>query len=373
MSHGKKREEKDCLNCGHQVEERFCPNCGQENTVTRQPFHFLFTHFVEDFTHYDGQFWGTLKNLLIKPGKLTTTYIEGKRQLYVPPVKLYIFVSFITFFLFAIFQPVKINYKPVSDSQAILNSSTENAILNKTIKQLEAQKAENTNPKVVKQLDSIQKILSDSTKINNFKKTALLKNLDMDQGISKDVSILGYKNAEEYDKGTANNKSILKLIQDPFAHKLFELKEHGMTKREIVKKLLETSYHNLPKALFIYLPIFAFFLWLFHNKKKWWYFDHGIFTLHYFSFLLINFLTIGFLSYVKSSFEDYLLITIPLSIINAVLIIYGFLYFFIAHRRVYQTKGIVSLILGAIIFFLNFIALTFLVTALGIISFIMIH
>ena len=195
----------------------------------------------------------------------------------------------------------------------------------------------------------------------------------MDQGISKDVSILGYKNAEEYDKGTANNKSILKLIQDPFAHKLFELKEHGMTKREIVKKLLETSYHNLPKALFIYLPIFAFFLWLFHNKKKWWYFDHGIFTLHYFSFLLINFLTIGFLSYVKSSFEDYLLITIPLSIINAVLIIYGFLYFFIAHRRVYQTKGIVSLILGAIIFFLNFIALTFLVTALGIISFIMIH
>lgn len=56
MSHGKLREDKDCLNCGHHVEEKFCPNCGQENIETRQPFYYLFTHFFEDFTHYDGQF-----------------------------------------------------------------------------------------------------------------------------------------------------------------------------------------------------------------------------------------------------------------------------------------------------------------------------
>ena len=84
MSHGKLREEKDCLNCGHIVEEKYCPNCGQQNIKTRQQFHYLFTHFIEDFTHYDGQFWGTLKNLVFKPGKLTNTYLEGKRQKFVP-------------------------------------------------------------------------------------------------------------------------------------------------------------------------------------------------------------------------------------------------------------------------------------------------
>ena len=110
MSHGKPREEKNCLNCGHHVEEKFCPNCGQENTEPRKPFHYLFTHFIEDFTHYDGQFWGTIKNLLFKPGKLTNTYLEGKRQQFVPPVKLYIFMSFVTFFLFAMFPPFNFNF-----------------------------------------------------------------------------------------------------------------------------------------------------------------------------------------------------------------------------------------------------------------------
>ncbi|MFN3020938.1 DUF3667 domain-containing protein [Chryseobacterium sp. TY3] len=75
--------------------------------IQKQDSHsFLFTHFIEDLTHYDGQFWGTIKNLLCEPGKLTNTYLEGKRQMYVPPVKLYIFVSFLTFFVFAFFPTI---------------------------------------------------------------------------------------------------------------------------------------------------------------------------------------------------------------------------------------------------------------------------
>ena len=59
---------------------------------------------------------------------------------------------------------------------------------------------------------------------------------------------------------------------------------------EIIEKFISSFTHNLPKVLFVFMPIFAFFLWLFHNKKRWYYFDHGIFTLHYFSFLLLIFL-----------------------------------------------------------------------------------
>ena len=57
--------------------------------------------------------------------------------------------------------------------------------------------------------------------------------------------------------------------------------------REIGEKAVESFIHTLPKVLFIYMPIFALLLWLFHDKKKWYYFDSGVFTLHYFSFLLL--------------------------------------------------------------------------------------
>jgi len=58
--------------------------------------------------------------------------------------------------------------------------------------------------------------------------------------------------------------------------------------KERAEKAIEFFLNNLSKVLFIYMPIFAFWLWLFHSKKKRYYFDSGIFTLHFFSVLLLS-------------------------------------------------------------------------------------
>ncbi|MGM5630438.1 DUF3667 domain-containing protein [Apibacter raozihei] len=63
---------------------------------------YLFKHFAEDLVHYDSKFWQTIKYLLFYPGKLTNDYLSGKRKSQVAPVKLYIFISFLTFFVTAI-------------------------------------------------------------------------------------------------------------------------------------------------------------------------------------------------------------------------------------------------------------------------------
>src|SRR5215216_6104087 len=102
MSHSPIRKDKTCLNCRHVVEQRFCPNCGQENTDTRKTFHHLFVHFFEDLTHYENAFWKTIKNLLVRPASLTKEYLSGKRLSYLAPVRLYIFISFMTFFLISV-------------------------------------------------------------------------------------------------------------------------------------------------------------------------------------------------------------------------------------------------------------------------------
>ena len=86
------------------VENRFCPNCGQENTDTRKTFVQLFVHFFEDLTHYENSFWKTIRNLIFKPASLTKEYLSGKRMSYLAPIRLYIFISFVTFFLIPILQ-----------------------------------------------------------------------------------------------------------------------------------------------------------------------------------------------------------------------------------------------------------------------------
>ncbi|HBR10977.1 MAG TPA: hypothetical protein DD740_01955 [Chryseobacterium sp.] len=150
------------------------------------------------------------------------------------------------------------------------------------------------------------------------------------------------------------------------------MRNKDLLNKKIQEKFTEAFVHTVPKALFIYLPIFAFILWLFHDKKKWWYFDHGIFTLHYFSFLLLNILIFSFLNKLTN------VVTIGainwlLYLVMTGMIIYSALYFFVAHRRVYRSHGIVSLIIGFILFAINFIAFLFLVVGLGLISFLMIH
>ena len=369
MSHGKLREEKNCLNCGHFVEEKFCPNCGQENTETRKPFHYLFTHFVEDFTHYDGQFWGTIKNLLFKPGKLTETYVEGKRQRFVPPVKLYIFISFITFFLFALFPPFHMDFEGKTDAKNGKNKTifgqTAISETQKIIDSLQAKKKITREDSL--QIQSLSAIVNDSSSLNT-----LQQQLSLDKEIDRDFVYKGFKNQKAYDSAQAKNPSSGNFIDRAFAHKIFELKEKGAKKGDILRNFIETSVHNLPKALFLYLPVFAFFLWIFHNKKKWWYFDHGVFTLHYFSFLLLNILCITFLikltGLVENTFTDRLLY-----VVISALVIYCMLYFFIAHRRVYHSHGMKSFIIGCVLFSVNLFAFMFLVVGLGIVSFLMIH
>lgn len=59
----------------------------------------LVRHFFEDITHYDGKLWMTVKPLLVMPGFLTLEYLRGRRASYLHPVRMFIFLNFIFFFL----------------------------------------------------------------------------------------------------------------------------------------------------------------------------------------------------------------------------------------------------------------------------------
>jgi hypothetical protein len=99
-----RRKLTQCPNCGYIFEEvnNYCPNCGQENHDLNVPVKHLLEEFLEGLFHYDTKFWVTLKYLLFKPGLLTEKFNIGQRASYVPPFRLYVFISLIFFFMLAI-------------------------------------------------------------------------------------------------------------------------------------------------------------------------------------------------------------------------------------------------------------------------------
>lgn len=178
---------------------------------------------------------------------------------------------------------------------------------------------------------------------------------------------------KQYDSLQATDKTGLYQLGRPFAEKVFSLKEEGFTKEQIWTKYKENFIHTIPKALFIYLPVFAFFLWIFHNKKKWWYFDHGIFTLHYFSFLLLSTLIFIILTKIFDATPNYSIINLIFGLLYTALLLYTSIYFFVAHHRVYENSKRMSILKGISLFIINSIGIMLMLMVLMYVSFIMMH
>lgn len=350
MSRNPIRKDKTCLNCNFVVENRFCPNCGQENSDTRKTFHHLFIHFFEDLTHYENAFWKTIKNLLLKPSSLTKEYLSGKRLSYLAPVRLYIFISFVTFFLIAVLPDKEGDSDLLNVNQTQTTSEANgkiDTIATKKIGLKEFLKSDALSQSVK---DSIQKGVDEADK--------KAKHIKKDEE-ENDFFNTGYNSVTKVDSVQKFSKTNKKMgdFEYWFTRKVQYVKDHN-SQAEIIDKGFESAMHNFPKVLIIYMPLFAFFLWLFHSKKRWYYFDHGIFTLHYFSFLLLIYLIIFLFSKTIMLIGDSSLITTIKNIFKFVGYCWMFYYFYPAHHRFYGETRWISFIKSVFLFFINMFFIT---------------
>ncbi|MEM1325421.1 MAG: DUF3667 domain-containing protein [Bacteroidota bacterium] len=82
-------QQQHCLNCGAALPEnaRYCPDCGQKVTDGRESLRSILEEFVESLFNVDSRFFRTLRDIFI-PGKLTIAYFSGKHKSYVHPIRL---------------------------------------------------------------------------------------------------------------------------------------------------------------------------------------------------------------------------------------------------------------------------------------------
>jgi hypothetical protein len=101
------------------------------------------------------------------------------------------------------------------------------------------------------------------------------------------------------------------------------------------------------------MPMFAFILWLFHDKRKWYYFDHGIFTLHYFSFLLLGWLFFAAFNWMMERCPSGLFFGVVDWLVGLATIGYMLYYFFPAHHRFYGRSRLRTFFYGVVMFWIN--------------------
>jgi hypothetical protein len=91
-----------CKNCDAVLLGRYCANCSQAADV-HVPTTMELTHeLLEGLTHSDSRLWRTLTTLWFKPGKLTAEFVAGRRVAYLPPFRLYLIVSIVFFLLLSL-------------------------------------------------------------------------------------------------------------------------------------------------------------------------------------------------------------------------------------------------------------------------------
>lgn len=87
-----------CENCHAPLQGGFCHLCGQNaHSPLRHTGHALEEVF-ESFWHLDGRVFRTLRELL-SPGRLANAYLAGHRVRYIAPLRLFVILSVLTFFV----------------------------------------------------------------------------------------------------------------------------------------------------------------------------------------------------------------------------------------------------------------------------------
>jgi large-conductance mechanosensitive channel len=280
MSAGKYRAEHNCLNCGHHVEEHFCTHCGQENIEVKEDALHMITHAVADYFHFESKFFGTIKPLLLKPGVLTKEYVSGKRVSFIHPIRLYIFIS-IVFFVVTLS-----SNKHEKQEEAEPKATSEQHAKTDTLSKEEIKELKEVMAKVPmsgKMRDSIVTAAVGKMKTEKKEQAGKKdKNFNSLWITSSDTSVAAYE---------AKQKLLPKEKRDNFLkhyaiRRTIELQKYP----NAGERMKEDIMHNIPKMMFILLPLFAVILKLVYINKNKYYYENLIYSFHVHSAIFLSYL-----------------------------------------------------------------------------------
>ena len=215
-----------CPNCGQTEVGKFCPSCGQSNKDFNKPIKEIIGELASSI-NFDTRLVNTIKPFFLKPGFLSQEYFKGRRQKYVPPMRLYMFFSIIFFFL--------AQYAGIKS----MNSA-------------------DINP--AKSDSSMQDF---SLKVNNMQVDSIMGNNIFDKE----------KFTEEIKNDSTSSEGTKKAVLG------------GMNILNNKESFISSFLKNLSYVLFFLMPVFALILAMILWKSRLLYVKHLIFSINFDSFI----------------------------------------------------------------------------------------
>ncbi len=295
-----RRKTQQCLNCGLTLNTvyHYCPRCGQENNDNNVSFGTFVHEFFANYFSFDTKFAKSAVPFLIKPGFLTNRFNEGKRVGYVHPLRLYLIVSIIFFFL---------------ATWAVRSSLEGTSIDNSDLSEI----AEVDSARAVSGFQRIADILEDES-LNDEAALDSLRKMDSFEADSGEFVMRVFHQV----------RRVAQNDLDVFAGFILQ---------------------NMPIMMFLLIPLFALLLKLLYIRRKpELYVQHLVHALHLHAFFLFL-LSLLIALYLAFSIGD-----TTISWINFVINLLLAAYAFFSFRQVYQQgwfKTIVKLFLIGIVYF----------------------
>jgi hypothetical protein len=358
-----------CANCHSSLSGEYCAACGQRH----EPHIHTVAHFAseafESISHADSRLWRTLWYLFARPGFLTKEFFAGRRVAYLPPFRLYLVLSIIFFVVIGIGGA---DADPGTDVEKP-RSAAEIAEMNALADQFAAGEIAPMSDEKREQLaQQLRAIAAESAAELEKKKAAgafdangpapaagaeagagaaepdININLMTGEGVQDGIEDFcdGFrKGTGKTAEQTTKQKSVLSWCR-----------KYG---DEGFGAVGETLAHNIPKAMFIFLPLLALCMKLIYWRPKRYYVEHLLFMVHNHAFVFLvtaSVMIIGLIPYVG----DY---SWPL---YWAAFFYIAWYIYRAMRNVYGqgrwltilkylTMGYAYILAGAMIFLLTFI------------------
>lgn len=256
---GALRPAQVCLNCGSALVGQYCGNCGQRASSRLISIWALVREAFGDLFELDSRLWRTLVPLMIRPGKLTSEYLSGRRARFMPPFRTYLVLS-IFFFLVAFFDPredFSILFTP-EQSPAAQPAPAETVPGEPPADAVERQGQPETG--------------GDAT------------DADEDDGVN--ISINGGRATVSKDCQDIQVEDMPEWMASRLTNERLRIACERVTAddgRAYVSRLLD----SVPAALFILLPLMALILKLLYPLSKRYYVEHLLFVVHFHAFVFL--------------------------------------------------------------------------------------